>query len=388
MEPTSPLTHPRRFAALLLFPLVVIACGDDGGATPDAGPMLDRGLSSDLGSPDLNPGTGDVLCSEECRFSNDGECDDGGEGSLTSECALGTDCLDCGPRSEAGPEPGCTSSLDCAPGERCTATGCVPDDAEPEMLCSEECRFSNDGECDDGGEGSLTSSCAFGTDCLDCGAREGTPATCDPDAPPRCEGNSVVFCRVEGGEPAVTVSACDAGQRCEAGQCMGGGGTCHSPRCEGNVAVTCELVSGSPVSQREDCGSATCTDGACMSETMPDAVTIRANFGAGVPTSAGSATLLLLRGVPSFTPNISTLPNILDTQPNRATPDPGACELTGARPFGTVLSRADVGVMVNGIGPDCRDYITSLTGGLTLEWDDAPLMGGGGTIDVRLELRP
>ena len=37
-------------------------------------------------------------CDETCFFSDDGECDDGGEGSVTSACGLGTDCMDCGQR--------------------------------------------------------------------------------------------------------------------------------------------------------------------------------------------------------------------------------------------------------------------------------------------------
>jgi hypothetical protein len=60
--------------------------GGNGGA-PDAGPG---------GTPDSGPGG--MLCTETCQYSNDGECDDGGEGSSFSLCDLGTDCLDCGPR--------------------------------------------------------------------------------------------------------------------------------------------------------------------------------------------------------------------------------------------------------------------------------------------------
>ncbi len=37
-------------------------------------------------------------CTNTCRTSNDGECDDGGPNSLYSICGLGTDCNDCGPR--------------------------------------------------------------------------------------------------------------------------------------------------------------------------------------------------------------------------------------------------------------------------------------------------
>ncbi len=60
-----------------------------------------------LGRP---PAEGD-LCDDTCRWAGDGECDDGGEGSLYSVCALGTDCGDCGPREAPTPpsnpgEPG------------------------------------------------------------------------------------------------------------------------------------------------------------------------------------------------------------------------------------------------------------------------------------------
>ena len=45
-----------------------------------------------------NSGGGGGLCSNTCRTSSDGECDDGGPNSLYSICALGTDCNDCGVR--------------------------------------------------------------------------------------------------------------------------------------------------------------------------------------------------------------------------------------------------------------------------------------------------
>ena len=38
-------------------------------------------------------------CTNTCRYSHDGECDDGGAGSHYSLCALGTDCNDCGTRN-------------------------------------------------------------------------------------------------------------------------------------------------------------------------------------------------------------------------------------------------------------------------------------------------
>lgn len=37
-------------------------------------------------------------CIEECAGSDNGECEDGGPGSVSAACAFGTDCIDCGPR--------------------------------------------------------------------------------------------------------------------------------------------------------------------------------------------------------------------------------------------------------------------------------------------------
>ena len=48
------------------------------------------------------------------------------------------------------------------------------DIASGETLCTDTCRWAGDGECDDGGSGSLYSVCEYGTDCMDCGPREGT----------------------------------------------------------------------------------------------------------------------------------------------------------------------------------------------------------------------
>jgi len=87
-----------------------------------------------------SPSSPAPLCMEDCVFSADGLCDDGGAGSQYSDCEFGTDCFDCGSRS-----------------------------GNP--LCMEDCVYPSDGLCDDGGPGSLYSICKFGTDCTDCGSR-------------------------------------------------------------------------------------------------------------------------------------------------------------------------------------------------------------------------
>ena len=53
-------------------------------------------------------------CTNTCKCGSDGNCDDGGPGREYSDCAFGTDCLDCGPRNQApppAPQPFCTNQL-------------------------------------------------------------------------------------------------------------------------------------------------------------------------------------------------------------------------------------------------------------------------------------
>ena len=45
------------------------------------------------------------VCEEDCNYSSDGDCDDGGAGAEYSYCEEGTDCIDCGPRGGESPLP-------------------------------------------------------------------------------------------------------------------------------------------------------------------------------------------------------------------------------------------------------------------------------------------
>jgi len=119
--------------------------GGTGGTGGDAG-----------GTVEPAPATGSG-CTNTCPYFGDGECDDGGAGSLYSLCELGTDCMDCGSRA-AGAEP----------------LPPLPEPAPGAGSCANTCRHASDGECDDGGEGALYSVCALGTDCNDCGPRAGS----------------------------------------------------------------------------------------------------------------------------------------------------------------------------------------------------------------------
>ena len=76
----------------------------------------------------------------------------------TEICDPGTDCLDCGIKvckdSYSPPFP-----------------SIPPFSCPEEEMCNENCTYSNDGYCDDGGIGSSFDDCDVGTDCLDCGKR-------------------------------------------------------------------------------------------------------------------------------------------------------------------------------------------------------------------------
>jgi hypothetical protein len=68
--------------------------------------------SSSGGGGGTDAGTGGTTgCTNTCAYANDGECDDGGPGVAYNECALGTDCNDCGPRSTGGGGTATTGSV-------------------------------------------------------------------------------------------------------------------------------------------------------------------------------------------------------------------------------------------------------------------------------------
>ena len=54
----------------------------------------------------------------------------------------------------------------------CTSFTDIVLPADAMNLCENSCATSGDGTCDDGGTGSVSSTCAWGTDCADCGSRE------------------------------------------------------------------------------------------------------------------------------------------------------------------------------------------------------------------------
>ena len=62
-----------------------------------------------------------------------------------------------------------------------------PSPPPPPLVCNNDCLeqgWANDGVCDDGGPASQYSGCAYGTDCLDCGAVTRLAPSPPPSAPP------------------------------------------------------------------------------------------------------------------------------------------------------------------------------------------------------------
>lgn len=68
------------------------------GSGADAPPAADPsayGASAEPIAPDPSGAPPAAVCDDSCRFANNGECDDGRDGSDTDLCAAGTDCTDC-----------------------------------------------------------------------------------------------------------------------------------------------------------------------------------------------------------------------------------------------------------------------------------------------------
>ena len=166
---------------------LALDCDDtDAAINPDAVDFAGDGIDQDCSGGDE---TG--LCDDSCIYSDDGVCDDGGPNASYSVCDFGSDCTDCGARSDAdsdgyyddegGVPLNSNLELDCDDSQASVYPGAteVPDDgidqdctgADLLTLCDNSCSYANDGDCDDGGPNSDYSFCALGTDCGDCGDR-------------------------------------------------------------------------------------------------------------------------------------------------------------------------------------------------------------------------
>ena|GEM_PF-758284 len=78
------------------------------------------------------------ICTNTCRFANNGKCDDGGPESSNSLCEYGSDCQDCGSRCVLAGNT-CESSSAC-----CSNICLTLQSAEPVSLCSDSCASNSD----------------------------------------------------------------------------------------------------------------------------------------------------------------------------------------------------------------------------------------------------
>jgi hypothetical protein len=212
----------KNAAFVLASLLALSACGDDTSPDSDSG-ATDAETRDTRGGDDTGPGDacegledGEGRCdsgaTQVCirgrlirRDCRDGfmcveadddaqcECDNATDDECPRGCSDDPDCAGCTPMCtgrECG-DNGCGGECgECGDDELCTDEGMC---AVPTGLCSNECEYADDGECDDGGTGSAFDVCDYATDCGDCGVREDLPVICTinynddcPDAE-RCE---------------------------------------------------------------------------------------------------------------------------------------------------------------------------------------------------------
>jgi hypothetical protein len=89
---------------ILMFPACGVSLNDGAGGVDAIDSASDSvggssgAAGSGTGGTGGPTGAGD-LCTDTCPYNHDNFCDDGGPLSLTGNCALGTDCADCGTRT-------------------------------------------------------------------------------------------------------------------------------------------------------------------------------------------------------------------------------------------------------------------------------------------------
>ncbi len=83
-------------------------------------------------------------------------------------------------------------------------------------MCTNTCNSANDGECDDGGPGAQYSVCSLGTDCGDCGPRNGGAAAGGGSTGGQCTNtcNSANDGECDDGGPGAQYSVCALGTDC------------------------------------------------------------------------------------------------------------------------------------------------------------------------------
>uniref|UniRef100_A0A7S3TL01 Glycosyl hydrolase family 13 catalytic domain-containing protein n=2 Tax=Emiliania huxleyi TaxID=2903 RepID=A0A7S3TL01_EMIHU len=156
-----------------------------------------QGVLDNCETESLGPNP-DSFCEEHITFRDGPKCTDEATCDFASPILL-EKLRQIQPRTlpdmQAGISPEATDVVSSLPRGTCTGTLLLPPGVAakpprppapppaPPELCDDDgavCGHLNDGECDDGGAGSVYSLCPYGKDCTDCGARVSSP----PPLPP------------------------------------------------------------------------------------------------------------------------------------------------------------------------------------------------------------
>ena len=157
------------------------------------------------------------ICTNTCRYANDGQCDDGGPESSNSLCEYGTDCQDCGSRCVLTGNT-CESSSAC-----CSNICLTLQSSEPISLCSDPCT-SNSG-CASGCCAMLTNgqrACAPPQYCESTCTETGQSCT-------RNDACCSELCLRVDDTSGICANKCSSNSECESNCCVevsGGGGAC------------------------------------------------------------------------------------------------------------------------------------------------------------------
>ena len=170
----------------------------DGGCCPSGSvcgtPGTNTCCPSDAPYHCASAGTCSTNSSDPCGSGGGGGSDPTGGGGGGGSCDPGATPCDggCCPSGSVCGTPGTNT---CCPSDapyHCASEGtCSTNASDPcggggggdsgsggGGSCSNTCQYANDGDCDDGGPGSDFSLCDYGTDCGDCGPRDGSGGGC------------------------------------------------------------------------------------------------------------------------------------------------------------------------------------------------------------------
>jgi hypothetical protein len=210
-------------------------------------------------------------CTNDCvsgRFCNVGTCD-----PCTGASHCGASCLDCtiGARNKAcvAGNCGCNGVGDCAAGEACRSSRCVP---QTETNCTDGADNDGDGLTDCGDPDCLNQSCDDNNPCTEsdkcvAGGCIGTQKICNDSnacTDDTCNSSGGCVFSNDNSNSCNDGLFCTAGDSCVNGACIGTANPCAGPDGDGNCAESCN-ESNDTCTAADPVGSA-CTDGsACTS---------------------------------------------------------------------------------------------------------------------------